>query len=132
MRLIDADALKHELCIRQHMLNADSLWKTLEIMDAQPTADVVERKKGKWIEKWNGHFKTNVPRCSLCSNASPFKYNYCPTCGADMREEKQKKGTWIWGDGIRCSNCNYKLQTTGLPSCCPNCFAEMCFTEIEE
>lgn len=88
MRLIDADALKHELCIRQHMLNADSLWKALEIMDAQPTADVVERKKGKWIEKWNGHFKTNVPRCSLCSNASPFKYNYCPTCGADMREEK--------------------------------------------
>lgn len=43
-----------------------------------------ERKKGKWIEKWNGHFKTDVPRCSLCSNASPFKYNYCPTCGADM------------------------------------------------
>ena len=29
-RYIDADALKHELCIRQHMLNADSLWKTLE------------------------------------------------------------------------------------------------------
>lgn len=41
-RYIDADVLKHELCIRQHMLNADSLWKTLEIMDAQPTADVVE------------------------------------------------------------------------------------------
>lgn len=48
MRLIDADVLKHELFIRQHLLNADSLWKTLEIMDAQPTADVVERKKGEW------------------------------------------------------------------------------------
>lgn len=47
-RYIDADELKHELCIRQHMLNADSLWKTLEIMDAQPTADVVERKKDAW------------------------------------------------------------------------------------
>lgn len=32
---------------------------------------------------------------------------------------------WIWVDGVRCSNCNHKLQTTGLPSFCPNCGAQM-------
>lgn len=56
-----------------------------------PQADVVEVKHGKWIEKRNGHFKTDVPRCSLCSNASPFKYNYCPTCGADMGRKEDAK-----------------------------------------
>lgn len=67
-RYIDADVLKHELYIRQHMLNVDSLWKTLEIMDAQPTADVVEvvrcrdcvyrslypnSDKQYWCNQWN-------------------------------------------------------------------------------
>lgn len=35
------------------------------------------------------------------------------------------KGKWLWADGVRCSRCNYKLQSTGLPSYCPNCGAEM-------
>lgn len=93
-RYIDADALKHELCIRQHMLNADSLWKTLEIMDAQPTADVVERKRGKWIAQRGGGY-----RCSECKHYAlderdgnlihvSAKTKFCPHCGADMREEK--------------------------------------------
>ena len=94
-RYIDADALKHELCIRQHMLNADSLWKTLEILDAQPTADVAERKKGTWIND------DGLYRCSSCNmlwahwwaSAMPperlyKEMKYCPRCGAEMREEK--------------------------------------------
>ena len=42
---------------------------------------------------------------------------------ADVHEVKQ--GKWLWVDGVRCSNCNHKLQTTGLPSYCPNCGAKM-------
>lgn len=96
MRLIDADALKHELCIRQHLLNADSLWKTLEIMDAQPTADVKEVKHGHWN-------KTCVPdvyQCDVCKK--PVKMDefcdneilreFCPKCGADMRGDKDDEG----------------------------------------
>lgn len=37
----------------------------------------------------------------------------------------RKKGEWLWIDGVRCSNCNHKLQTTGFPSICPNCGAQM-------
>lgn len=77
-RYIDADALKHELCIRQHMLDADSLWKTLEIMDAQPTADVVERKKGRWLNKGRKIC------CSECGRVNFCKPNFCDECGAEM------------------------------------------------
>lgn len=36
-------------------------------------------------------------------------------------EPERKKGKWIWADGVRCSRCYYKLQTTGIPRYCPNC-----------
>lgn len=39
---------------------------------------------------------------------------------------EQKKGRWISNIiGIVCSNCCYKLETTGLLSECPNCGAKM-------
>lgn len=39
---------------------------------------------------------------------------------------EQKKGKWISNiTGIVCSNCYYKLETTGLLSECPNCGAKM-------
>lgn len=37
----------------------------------------------------------------------------------------EKTGKWIWIDGVRCSRCNYKLQSTGLSSYCPNCGARL-------
>ena len=40
-------------------------------------------------------------------------------------EPERKKGRWTLQDGYRCSVCNYKLQTTGLPTYCPNCGCEM-------
>ena len=40
-------------------------------------------------------------------------------------EPEWKRGRWMWVDGVRCSQCNYKLETTGLPSYCPNCGARM-------
>lgn len=36
-----------------------------------------------------------------------------------------RKGKWLLLDGYRCSECNHKLQTTGLPSSCPNCGADL-------
>ena len=49
-----------------------------------PAADVVERKKGKWI-----HFSKS-DKCSVCGYDTG-KYEaptwFCPKCGADMRGE---------------------------------------------
>lgn len=37
-----------------------------------------ERNKGRWIDL----------RCSECGQVDMSKPNFCPNCGADMREEK--------------------------------------------
>lgn len=68
-----------------------------------------------------------------------FKIAYAKQCGEKyaggipiealeiaVRAMAQKRnGIWIQGYDIRCSICNYKLQTTGLLTYCPNCGAEM-------
>ena len=51
-----------------------------------------ERKKGRWI-KVNGKKAINCSACYHCSWSLSFEYtvkrfNFCPNCGADMREEK--------------------------------------------
>lgn len=35
------------------------------------------------------------------------------------------EGKWRMFDGLYCSNCHYKLQTTGIPTYCPSCGARM-------
>lgn len=58
------------------------------ILNEQPTANVVEPKKGRWMRRDSSLF-----RCSECGRFSPTKENFCPTCGADMREEKEDEKT---------------------------------------
>jgi hypothetical protein len=51
-----------------------------------PTADVVEVKHGRWIER--PYLMLSATKfCSLCDSdyKMPYKnYNYCPNCGAKM------------------------------------------------
>ncbi len=50
----------------------------------EPAADVVERRKGKWLQ---------LGKCSECGGSAPFwsmastyyESDFCPHCGADMR-----------------------------------------------
>lgn len=53
---------------------------TFDIPSAEP-------KKGKWIDK--GH--DNIYQCSACGDMwmGIGGYRYCPSCGADMRGEKE-------------------------------------------
>ena len=49
-----------------------------------PPIEAEPRKHGRWIknpptEAWEYH-------CSLCGTQEDYKENYCPNCGADMRE----------------------------------------------
>ncbi len=32
-----------------------------------------------------------------------------------------KTGYWVWADGLRCSECGYKLMQTSVPQICPHC-----------
>lgn len=59
-------------------------------IEAIPLADVVERKKGKWIEDDDGCLC-----CSLCGNPCEincitgefFETPFCSDCGAEMESE---------------------------------------------
>lgn len=61
----------------------------LTVLDAQP-----ERKRGKWIEV-NDAYNRISGRCSACGwEAHMYEDDvvgmpFCPSCGADMREEEQ-------------------------------------------
>ena len=49
---------------------------------------VKERAKGKWIDK-NHNGLYNTFKCSICKKVTVFsfeRFNYCPNCGADMRD----------------------------------------------
>lgn len=61
----------------------------VKAIEAVPSANVVERKKGKWIQENNCYH-----RCSVCGDHFPAllrisgiskEKNFCPNCGADMR-----------------------------------------------
>ena len=66
----------------------DAIYQLKKII---PSADVVERKVGKWtedsisspIDKWVIYgFK-----CSECNQISSYNSNFCPNCGARMVSE---------------------------------------------
>ena len=59
------------------------------IIEAIPAADVRSVVRGKWIdEPITGGRRSTVRRiCSICGiNNNNRKSNFCPNCGADMRE----------------------------------------------
>lgn len=87
-RYIDADALIDRVT---RMWESRQITNTkykcfTEILTAEPTADVVERKRGKWTHdgsKWANRFI-----CSECGyKLFDEPTNFCPNCGADMRGE---------------------------------------------
>ena len=71
--------------------------QAMGVLDTVPTADVVEVRHGRWIDKaWTTEddwscYNHHVVICSVCNKQ--FDYiinehsNYCPNCGADMRIE---------------------------------------------
>lgn len=56
-------------------------------ISAVPTADVVERKRGKWISRKNESKHNDWWTCSECQGRFDYRWKFCPNCGADMRKE---------------------------------------------
>lgn len=100
-RYIDADAVKKFVFETGFYCDTDEDKQyTAEIIDSFPTADVVERKRGKWI--WLSSTYDRVPcemryMCSECHHETIIHSNemstpwekFCPNCGADMRKETE-------------------------------------------
>ena len=83
MRLIDADKLYPD-----RMTTKGGVAISQSQIANAPTVEP-ERKTGKWVEgkKTTGYIKWNCSECGLLvRNPQKPWYEYCPKCGADMRE----------------------------------------------
>lgn len=69
----------------------DDMYRSVDIrhlIETSPTVDAVPVRHGHWIQ----HKEIGTPyryECSECSGYHRALYNFCPTCGANMMEEKQ-------------------------------------------
>jgi hypothetical protein len=81
-RLIDANALVMDLRRAEGFTRFGDKMFAIDIVNGQDTVDAVEVVHGRWMRHWNNYI------CDACNNYAWLKYNYCPHCGADMRERK--------------------------------------------
>lgn len=76
-------------------------WVTfMEWIKEIPTADVRENVRGEWIDDgihgdwaWetDGHGVCwQIWKCSRCGRGTKIRSNFCPSCGAEMREKEKK------------------------------------------
>lgn len=86
MRYIDADKIIYTWLTDANGKEHDGV--TLQsVIDAQPTADVRENVRGEWIYSTNNESVCEEWTCSLCGTFSLENTNFCPNCGAQMKEE---------------------------------------------
>lgn len=83
-RLIDADALWMDI-----IHSMDVCDDILEIIERQPTIEP-ERKKGKWQRIVVNKYASYLYKCDKCGERSFRDSNFCPNCGADMRQEGEQ------------------------------------------
>lgn len=82
-------------CATNELFDSDMARAVIGIsvyVEMMPTADVQPVKRGKWHECYtDSHHYSGI--CSACGKASiknlnEKPYDYCPRCGADMREKE--------------------------------------------
>lgn len=79
-RYIDAEKLINRMK-QDPLFPLVDRYGVLGVIEAEPTADVVEVKHGKWVEKPQAD---GLNGCSICGIMRFGESNYCPNCGAKM------------------------------------------------
>ncbi len=82
----------------------DGLFDALESIQDLPSAD---RPKGEWIDR-SGGIEGAWNYCSVCGEQAIDLYDFCPNCGADMREKEDEY----------CGTCRFELY---CPEMCEGC-----------
>jgi len=85
-RYIDAESMKRDLLTVDPQFETMIHW-CITVLDAQPTADVRENVRGEWIYGEEGCYGNPYGHysCSNCNEQMPWRFDFCPNCGADMR-----------------------------------------------
>ena len=90
-RYIDADVAKKAICYTCSIHQNGGKCKgcdAVKAIDETSIADVVEVKRGRWVEEPSTYISATGFVCSVCGERSPdgAEYPYCPWCGAKMDE----------------------------------------------
>lgn len=90
------DALNFEMDIDADPEDIQAITNGMAIMSEYiktlPAADVVEQKHGKWLDVTTLDNEFICWVCSECRHGADFlyePYNYCPNCGASMRQQEE-------------------------------------------
>ncbi len=83
---IDRDAVYYQL-LKQATIDGQprAIRRAAKIVANFPAANVADRETGKWIE--HQQWQWVYAKCSKCETVFDVKSNFCPNCGADMREK---------------------------------------------
>lgn len=91
-RLIDAD---EALLRNDKMKNRSDVFRSYAkvVIDGTPTIDAIPVVHGRW-EPVDHDGSWRVDMCSVCHRRMHYvdydqPYQYCPNCGADMRERSE-------------------------------------------
>lgn len=92
--LIDKQKAQTEIAlIAKHFARSDAqkslIGRILFMLDQMPTIEP-EVRHGRWKVQMldiGGGDKIRMLQCSECSRNANMKFDFCPNCGADMREE---------------------------------------------
>lgn len=83
-------------CDSYHGVRCRACWvdDTLDYVDCEPAADVVEVRHGEWLVEYDKYWKKWRIICPYCKNeyTSITKHlkNYCSHCGAKMDGERKE------------------------------------------
>lgn len=96
MRYIDVDDVAS--AIYHHFPSVRTMADARSVIEEVPTIDAVSVVHGEWIEDYNGNGWNDYwdYTCSNCgkryerADAVLCKANYCPNCGAKMREVRDE------------------------------------------
>ena len=99
-KLIDAMRIDFDEVDISGCTDVDDIISAVEdLIDAQPAVDAMEVVHGEWSIIEDDYCLMTALECSECKqefwfdDEPPIKiYNFCPNCGADMRERKDNDG----------------------------------------
>ena len=95
-RLIDANAALEKLCEYCSCgcyEECEERCVEFRNISKLPTVEAVEVVHGRWIQDTQSKFEHRY-NCSACNyRLIDVPCNYCPNCGADMRERKDNENT---------------------------------------
>ena len=102
MRLIDADALKP---ISASFDGKIIFIVTLNEIRNAPTVNSEPTRYGHWI-RHDDELLGLTEECSECHCEGMVHGNYCPNCGADMREQRPAQDEYVCLiNGAPCNEC---------------------------